>query len=131
MISKLFDWLFSTEDEFSKKWMEKISRALLALLIFTVPLILVLLWLHMEKDLSYEVYATTLQTYSDIMKPIIISYFVTFIGYMGKSYLGKRNAEANDLQKYMADMEDVSNVEVEEWDDVAADSGGDVAESEE
>lgn len=97
MISKIIDWLFSTEDEFSKKWMEKISRVLLGMVIFTIPFFVFMLWLHVSKGLSYRVYNSTLTIYAGIMKPIIVSYFVCFIGYMGKAFLSKKHEEANKL----------------------------------
>ena len=95
MISRLFDKLFSTEDEFSKKWMEKISRVLLGMVLCTIPFILLLLFLYMRENIGFKAYETTLKIYAGIMKPIIVSYFVCFIGYMGKAYLSKRNEEAN------------------------------------
>ena len=104
MISKFFDYLFSTEDEFSKKWMEKISRVLLGMVLFTIPFILLLLFLYMRQNIGFKVYETTLKIYASIMKPIVVSYFVCFIGYMGKAYLSKRNEEANKLTDVAADF---------------------------
>lgn len=104
MISRFFDTLFSTEDEFSKKWMEKISRVLLGMVIFTIPFILLLLFLYMRENIGFKAYKTTLNIYAGIMKPIIVSYFVCFIGYMGKAYLSKRNEEANKLTDIAADF---------------------------
>lgn len=104
MISKFFDYLFSTEDEFSKKWMEKISRVLLGMVLFTIPFILLLLFLYMRQNIGFKVYETTLKIYASIMKPIVVSYFVCFIGYMGKAYLSKRNEEANKLTDVTADF---------------------------
>lgn len=111
MISKFFDYLFSTEDEFSKKWMEKISRVLLGMVLFTIPFILLLLFLYMRENIGLEAYKTTLNVYAGIMKPIIVSYFVCFIGYMGKAYLSKRNEETNKICNSIGTEENVEEDE--------------------
>jgi len=119
MISKIIDWLFSTEDEFSKKWMEKISRVLLGMVIFTIPFFVFVLWLHVSKGLSYRVYNSTLSIYASIMKPIIVSYFVCFIGYMGKAFLSKKHEEANKLAigNNEEDLDDEDTDPIEEGED--------------
>lgn len=117
MISRFFDILFSTEDEFSKKWMEKISRVLLGMVIFTIPFILLLLFLYMRENIGFKAYKTTLNIYAGIMKPIIVSYFVCFIGYMGKAYLSKRNEETNKICNSIGTEEDIEENESLEEDD--------------
>ena len=129
MVSKFFDKLFSTEDEFSKKWMEKISRVLLGMVIFTIPFFIFLLWLYIRQSISLKGYEITLSYYTGIMQPIIVSYFVCFIGYLGKAYLSKRNEEANKLSGLSEENDDptegIDDMLTELWNDTDSEESSD------
>lgn len=84
--------------EFTKKWMARFTTAVLSLLLFTIPLMLVLLVLHIKWGLSRQMCNIVIKYYISLDKVLITAYSVTFIGQMGKAFLAKREEEKNKLR---------------------------------
>lgn len=87
------------EKEYTKKWMAIFTLSVLALLLFTIPLILLLLILHIKLGLSREMCKIFVTYYLSFDKVLITAYAVTFITQMGKAFLAKREEEKNRLKK--------------------------------
>lgn len=98
MISKIVHKLFKTESEFSKKWMSRVTIAIICIFVTVVPLIVGLLFLHLKFGLSYRMCTMIFSEYISLLKISVSAYFVTFIGYMGKAYLGKKEEMKNKCE---------------------------------
>ncbi len=99
MISRLFNKIFGGETEYSKRWMARVTVAVLTVFLFVIPFVLLLLVLHLHNGLSYRMCKAMITAYIALLKVTVSGYFVTFIGYMGKAFLAKKEEENNKLKK--------------------------------
>lgn len=81
--------------EYTKKWMARFTTVVLALLLFIMVLVLMLLVLHLKFGLSRQMCDIFMKYYTTFAKFLITSYSVTYIGYMGKAFMAKREEEKN------------------------------------
>ncbi len=99
------------ETEFSKRWLSRVTAAVLVVFLFVIPLVAALLWLHIRYGLSRRMCQVVFDTYTDLLKVVVSGYFVAFIGYMGKAFLAKREEEKNRLNYQKESDQDETEID--------------------
>lgn len=104
MIRKLLsDLLGITETEYSKRWMSRFTSAVLFAVLFSILLFFTLAFCHLHFGLSFRMCQLFWNKYMTFSSLCISAYAVTWLGYMGKAFLAKREEEKMKLKKFKED----------------------------
>lgn len=102
MITKLKtligDMLGYTETEYSKRWMSRFTSAILLEILFNLILFPTLLFSHLHFGLSFRMCRLFWEKYLAFSTVCVSAYAITWVGYMGKAFLAKREEEKMKLQ---------------------------------
>ncbi len=114
-IKTLFlDILGISEQEYSKKWMSRFTTAVLFAILFSIPLFFSLIGCHLHFGLSYRMCRVFWEKYISFSEICITAYAVSWLGYMGKAFLAKREEENIKLQYTLRSEETPQPISQEE-----------------
>lgn len=111
------DMLGMTEQEYSKKWMSRFTTAVLFAILFSIPLFFSLTGCHLHFGLSYRMCRLFWEKYISFSGICITAYAVSWLGYMGKAFLAKREEESIKLQYTLSSEETPQSISQEEEND--------------
>lgn len=115
--SFLLDMLGMTEQEYSKKWMSRFTTAVLFAILFSIPLFFSLTGCHLHFGLSYRMCRLFWEKYLSFSGICITAYAVSWLGYMGKAFLAKREEENIKLKRKLKITSSQCNTSKEEEND--------------
>lgn len=114
LLKKFLKFIFSKENEYTKKWMARFTIVVFILLLFYPFLSQELLLFHFKNGLSKQMCTMMFTQYTKFVCVLITGYAVTFLGQMGKAYLAKQNEENLKLQR---ELNGSINTDDENYDD--------------
>ena len=110
----ILDMLGMTEKEYSKKWMSRFTTAVLCAILFSIPLFFSLTGCHLHFGLSYRMCRLFWEKYISFSGICITAYAVSWLGYMGKAFLSKKEEENIKLQYSLSSDENQLQIIPEE-----------------
>lgn len=105
-IKRFIKYVFTHENEFTKKWIARFTIIVFFLLLLYAGLSQELLLFHFTKGLSYRMCHMLFSNYTTFAVALITGYAVTFVGQMGKAFLAKQNEENIKLKKQLNKLKD-------------------------
>lgn len=92
------DMLGYSETEYSKRWISRFTSAILIEILFNLILFPALLFSHLHFGLSFRMCRLFWEKYLAFSTICVSAYAITWVGYMGKAFLAKREEEKIKLQ---------------------------------